>query len=170
MKGIDRLANSPFGNMVNNSLLHVNKVMVTIPTPNKLVKKFSLLVDDELQYVHLYTILLAKVDDMAARYTMNKISESQLHIKECKETLKEIAKLYLKGDKNLNLKPHRLRFFIGERGRARDKWGDSSKVLHRLTKPSKSFVLGNSDKNVLLWALTHAQSRGGKELGKTSEI
>ena len=77
--------------------------------------------DDELQYVHLYTILLAKVDDMAVRYTMNKISESQLHIKECKETLKEIAKLYLKGDKNLNLKPHRLRFFIDERGRARDK-------------------------------------------------
>ena len=66
---------------------------------------------------------------------------------QCEETLKEIAKLYLKGDKSLKLKPHRHPIFLDEKGRARDKWGDSSKVLHRLSKPSKSFVLSDLDKN-----------------------
>ena len=66
---------------------------------------------------------------------------------QCEQTLKEIAKLYLNGDKNLDLKAHRPPIFLDKRGRARNKWGETSKVLHRLSKPSKSFVLSELDKS-----------------------
>ena len=67
---------------------------------------------------------------------------------QCEETIKEVAKLYLKGDKDLGLKAHQLPVFVDERGRARDKWGEKGgKVLNRLAKASKPFLLDEKDKS-----------------------
>ena len=68
------------------------------------------------------------------------------YVGQCQEILKEVAELYLEGNKAKNLKPHRLPVFIDQKGRAKEKWGDSSKLLHRLSKSSKSFVLSELDK------------------------
>ena len=69
------------------------------------------------------------------------------HAPRCHETMKEIAKLYLEGNREFGLKAHRPPIFIDSRGRARDKWGSSSKVLNRLAKDTNSFILSDLDKN-----------------------
>ena len=63
---------------------------------------------------------------------------------QCRNTLKEISYLYLDGNVEYNLPRHNIPVFLDPRGRAVYKQG--SKVLERLSKPSDSFVLVDSDK------------------------
>ena len=65
----------------------------------------------------------------------------------CEETLKEIAHLYINGNKEFDLKPHQIPIFLDERGRALAKYRDGGKVLDRLSKKDKrSIFLADQDK------------------------
>ena len=65
----------------------------------------------------------------------------------CEETIKEIAKLYIKGDKEFDLKPHQIPVFVDERGRAISKYSQGGKVLDRLSKKDElNIFLSDKDK------------------------
>ena len=51
---------------------------------------------------------------------------------QCEETIKDVASLYLDGEKDAGLPRHRIPVFLDERGRALNKYGHGSKVLDRL--------------------------------------
>ena len=63
----------------------------------------------------------------------------------CEETIKEVAQLYLDGDKETGLAPHRVPVFLDERGRAVNRYARGSKVLNRLASTSHHFVLCEKD-------------------------
>ena len=63
----------------------------------------------------------------------------------CEETIKEVAQLYLDGDKETGLAPHRVPVFLDERGRAVNRYARGSKVLNRLASTSHHFVLCEED-------------------------
>ena len=67
---------------------------------------------------------------------------------QCEETIKEIAQLYINGDKDLGLASHQIPVFIDHRGRALGKYKYGSKVLNRLSaRDSNNFVLSENDKH-----------------------
>ena len=66
---------------------------------------------------------------------------------QCEETVKEVAALYLEGDKTFGLKKHQVPIFVDKRGRALGKYSHGSKVLDRLsTRDKYNFALCDEDK------------------------
>ena len=66
---------------------------------------------------------------------------------QCEETIKDVASLYLDGDKkDAGLPRHRMPVFLDERGRALNKYGQGSKVLDRLAGRTDHFVLNEKDR------------------------
>ena len=65
---------------------------------------------------------------------------------QCRETIKEVATLYLKGDKDAGLKRHQLPLFVDQRGRALSKYWQGSRVIDRLSTKGCNFVLCEKDK------------------------
>ena len=53
---------------------------------------------------------------------------------QCEHTIREVASLYVNGDKELSLSAHKIPVFIDERGRALNKYKHGSKVLDRLSQ------------------------------------
>ena len=62
------------------------------------------------------------------------------------EDHKDVASLYLDGDKEAGLPSHRMPVFLDERGRALNKYGHGSKVLDRLAGRTDHFVLNEKDR------------------------
>ena len=62
------------------------------------------------------------------------------------ETVKEVASLYINGDKDLGLSPHLVPIFLDQRGKAL-KYAHGSKVLDRISKrDTKKAALSEKDK------------------------
>ena len=69
------------------------------------------------------------------------------HPFQCEETIKEVAALYLNGDKEYGLSRHQVPVFVDERDRALRKYSHGSKVLDRHSKMEiKTFALSPKDK------------------------
>ena len=65
----------------------------------------------------------------------------------CQETIKEVGKMYLDGDKEYGLSKHQVPVFVDERGRALNKYMQGSKVLDRHARETiKTFALSEKDK------------------------
>ena len=60
---------------------------------------------------------------------------------QCEETVKDVATLYLDGDKDAGLPRHRMPVFLDERGRALNKYAHGNKLLYRLAAKTDFFVL-----------------------------
>ena len=67
---------------------------------------------------------------------------------QCEETVKDVASLYLDGDKDAGLPRHRMPVFIDARGRALNKYAHGSKVLDRLAARTDFFVLNEKDRRL----------------------
>ena len=68
---------------------------------------------------------------------------------QCVETIREVASLYLDGNKEIGLPRHEIQVFVDERGRALSKYAHGSKVLDRLVSSSRTdyFVLNEKDRD-----------------------
>ena len=68
-------------------------------------------------------------------------------VNQCEETIKEVAALYIDGDKELGLRSHQVPVFLDGRGRALKKYVHGSKVLDRICKSdTHNFALCDKDK------------------------
>ena len=65
---------------------------------------------------------------------------------QCEETIKDVATLYIDGDKSVGLGRHQVPVFTDEKGRALKKYSSGGKVLDRLSSRTDHFVLNDKDK------------------------
>ena len=68
---------------------------------------------------------------------------------QCVETIREVASLYLDGNKEIGLPRHQIPVFVDERSRALNKYAHGNKVLDRLVSSSRTdyFVLNERDRD-----------------------
>ena len=64
---------------------------------------------------------------------------------QCEQTIKDVATLYLDGDKSVGLRRHQVPVFTDEKGRALKKYSHGAKVLDRLSSRTDYFVLNDKD-------------------------